>query len=681
MASCSGLNLGTLTKSNVTSFVQCVLELVADSLTTHATAIAVRIHTEKREIQVIDNGIGIRKDTLDRVGEYDAKGANNPQEPYNLSDSNSRMLVSFSIRDEEQKRVALRIAKSHSPIDILRALFGKDLPLNHIWSIQCCTKYDMNYHGYVGLSDKNAMQCIFLNYRLINCSFILKLIITDFTEKFNLSSCQKFNGQDLQDKNIFILFFLTLTQDEFEFITENGKKLLMFRDVRKILNNIKACSFKLVAKETTIPAGTTYSRDTQLLKQIHLRLETSIFNNTCGRSKNITPLTRGHKIIITGIKRKMTTSNIVTTYFNKRWNRSDDIKATDHQSNKLDIACAKYKKSRESQLTKKSHIDVDKNINSSHKTQTHCRNLAIESNSADKIGDDRNSKNDDFASDISLCSEWSDWSYCSNNKEANSVRNVQDTFSKTDERYQRLFEYTRQFNFLPQKLYRLLQYRQDKITNVKHINDPNSSDSVISLQGNWQREKIEVHPCNLKEKLCELRLSHASLKCIKVINQINDEFIAAWMMYDQMKILLMIDQHAVHERIRYEDLLLRYKAQKEDELLSVNLRQPLAVKFPTQTCNLLLRHKMLLRKYGISLGSLKKNTLLIRAIPQCLVTSNDRNSEKVLSRIYNLLNDILEDYNATSRTSILPLTIHNAIASEACHVYAPNKVTEVYKIS
>lgn len=108
--------------------------------------------------------------------------------------------------------------------------------------------------------------------------------------------------------------------------------------------------------------------------------------------------------------------------------------------------------------------------------------------------------------------------------------------------------------------------------------------------------------------------------------------------------------------------------QNEDELISVNLRDPLAIEFPEHMCNLLLHNKMLLKKYGMSLGSLKENTLLIRTIPQCLITNNDHsNDEKILPKIYSLLLDILKNRNTTHHANILPLTIHNAIASEACH--------------
>jgi len=112
---------------------------------------------------------------------------------------------------------------------------------------------------------------------------------------------------------------------------------------------------------------------------------------------------------------------------------------------------------------------------------------------------------------------------------------------------------------------------------------------------------------------------------------------------------------------------LEYKVQNENELLSVNLRDPLSMEFPIEMCNLFLRNQILLKKYGISLGSLKENILLIRTVPQCLVTNNDLyNREKILPKISGLLNDVIKNCN-TSQINALPLTIHNAIASEACH--------------
>jgi len=112
---------------------------------------------------------------------------------------------------------------------------------------------------------------------------------------------------------------------------------------------------------------------------------------------------------------------------------------------------------------------------------------------------------------------------------------------------------------------------------------------------------------------------------------------------------------------------LGYKVQNEHGLLSVNLPDTLSMEFPTEMCNLFLRNQILLKKYGISLGSLKENTLLIRTVPQCLVINNNPyNREKILPKICGLLNDVIKNCN-TSQTNALPLTIHNAIASEACH--------------
>ncbi|KYM85164.1 DNA mismatch repair protein Mlh3 [Atta colombica] len=590
----------TLMMSNIASFERCVIKLVANSLNAHAAAIAIRIHATKREIQVIDNGVGIPKNMLKHIAKYNAEVIGDQQQVCKLFESNNladirrsadrltitsrhqhseetfmkvfemgssfnlkqveqrpscgttvsiygfhemphkkwdtsiicffiaaiavtKLEVSFSIRDDERKKVVLRIAKPHNSIEVLRTLVGKNLPLNHVWSIQCGPERNNNYHGYVGLSDKNAMQWIFLNHRPIYCPLILKLIKIVFEEKLNLFSDQKSNARDPYDENVFILFFLTFSQKEFTHITENGK--IMFYDMQKVLNTVKNCAFEY----------------------------------------------------LTSMKR--------ASYENK--------------------------------AMKKMHNDI-------YKMQENSMNFDIANNSikSDTIYCDSNNNNHTINM-ISPLSEWSNWTYYTNNKK----RDTRNIFPENDICFRQFFE----------------------------------------LVENCQHEQIVVHPCKLKQKLCEFRLSQASLKCIKIINQVNNEFIAAWMMWNEMKILLMIDQHAIHERIRYENLLLKYKVQNENELLSVNLRDSLSMEFPIEMCNLFLCNQILLKKYGISLGSLKENTLLIRTVPQCLVTNNDlHNREKILPKISGLLNDVIKNCN-TSQMNALPLTIHNAIASEACH--------------
>ncbi|XP_020282763.1 DNA mismatch repair protein Mlh3-like isoform X2 [Pseudomyrmex gracilis] len=672
----AGFDLETLTRSDGTPFVQCVLELIANSLAANAAAIAIRIHVGKREVHVIDNGIGISQSALKRIGEYDddKKPVVGEKRKYELNKSSGRTLtnirsssdgltiasryrdstntfmkvlerrsasyltqiehrpssgttvsvygfheallndnwnmstlcffimaiavtkvnVSFSIRDEKRKKVVLRIAKPHSSVDVLRVLFGKNLSLNHTWSIRCDS--ERNYNGYIGVSEKNAKQWLFLNHRPICCPLVLKLIKIAFRERI-----RKFVARGARD--MFVLFFIALAPDEFTCFTENGRRYVMFCDLRRILNNIKSCVFKCLAEKG--PA-----------RQLHLEPEIIKDDVNDGPKRSVAAL-RGKKFVIVGVKRKKVTTTVATG------------------------RC----------------IDLQREDNSSATEAKVAKNWSPIKTESDKRFNHENNP----ANAISPLSEWSNWTYVTKNR--NSAKNSRDEFFKTDVR-SRFFRLPDQFDFLPRKLHGLLQYRHVKLTNVTCFN---SSKTMISIdEENWQREQTAVHPCNLKRKLCEFRLSRASLKCAKIVNQVNDEFIAAWTTHGEIKILLMIDQHAAHERIRFEDLLRRYKVQNEDEFLSVSLREPLTVELPANVCDLLLRDKTLLKKYGISLGSsFGNNALLIRAVPRCLVANND--NKKILSKIRGLLSDVLKRRDATNCANILPLTIHNAIASEACH--------------
>ncbi|XP_011882576.1 PREDICTED: uncharacterized protein LOC105570181 isoform X2 [Vollenhovia emeryi] len=737
------------TISHIVSFERCVLELIANSLNAHAAAIAVRLHAGKREIQVVDNGVGIPKDMLQRIAEYDSEATDDQQRIHEPSESNcladirrlsdrltiasryqcsretfmkefdaglasslqqieqrpsrgttvsiygfhevpplkkwdtsticcltaaiavAKLKVSFSIRDEDRKKVVLRIAKPHSPVDVLRTLFGKDMPLNRVWSIKCSPEFSGNYHGYVGLSEKNAVQGIFFNHRPICCPLILKSIKIAFKERLNLFSDQESNAHDSYDDNMFILFFLTLPQKQFTSITENGERCIVFHDMRKILNTIKNCVFKCLAQEATVSAVTPDLCKTQLLKRLHLKRfylkrlylksEKSVFLNDIDGRKTVKSSVIKNKVVTIGCKRRKITSTIITNYRNKQHNIEKIKYYINKRKNILkSIYCHVAS-------TKRTNLCKDKIVNKMHNSVEKMQESSTNLCTVDKSGKAYNFHDDsdnNVVNVISPLSEWSNWTYYTNNKKRDPVSKRNDIFAENNMRFRQCFESNNQFDFLPRKLYGLLR-RHDKLTNVKCFSSPNDT---IPFTENRHREQIAVHPCKLKRKLSEFRLSRESLKCIKVINQVNDEFIAAWMAYDDMKILLMIDQHAIHERIRYEQLLLRYNVQNESELLSVNLRDPLSMEFPTETYNLLLRNQMWLRKYGISLGSSKENTILIRTIPQCLVTTSDPcKTEKILPRIYSLLNEVLKNRSITSQANALPLTIHNAIASEACH--------------
>lgn len=383
--------------------------------------------------------------------------------------------MSFLIRDEERRKIVLRIAKPHSPIQVLRTFFGKNL--NDLWLIQCKSESNsVNYHGYVGLCDKNVVQWIFLNHRLIYCPLILKLIKIAFENRNDLSSNREFNAQDLHDKNLFILLFFTLSPREFIFFSENGKRHVMFYDMQKILSNIKNCTFKCLTEETTnCVAALSDLCETQLLKQIHLKAEGSIFNNNInGYNKNAISL-KGKKIVTIGVKRKRITSTIVT---NKRHNNENNnmniINCAEEENNvlnsQINIASPKHTKLCKNKITKKIQNDIDR-------TPTTFTNLATTNDfiKSRKICNYHDGNDNDFGNMISPLSEWSNWSYHTNNRECNSAKNISDKFSKKDIRFQRLFNYTDQFHFLPRKLHGLLRHRHVKLTNVKCINSPNNA--------------------------------------------------------------------------------------------------------------------------------------------------------------------------------------------------------------
>ncbi|KOC58708.1 DNA mismatch repair protein mutL, partial [Habropoda laboriosa] len=152
--------------------------------------------------------------------------------------------------------------------------------------------------------------------------------------------------------------------------------------------------------------------------------------------------------------------------------------------------------------------------------------------------------------------------------------------------------------------------------------------------------------------------------------QMNNEMIAGLIIKDDIRMLLIMDQHAIHERIRYEHLLYKYKSQIRNQLFSIKLKDPITIELSVDSCNLLLSNKVALKKYGVTFNVINNDTAIVSAIPECLKKNKYHYDEiKLKINVANLLTELLQSFTiyGSYQSNNLPLTILNAIAMEACH--------------
>ncbi|PBC29551.1 DNA mismatch repair protein Mlh3 [Apis cerana cerana] len=253
-------------------------------------------------------------------------------------------------------------------------------------------------------------------------------------------------------------------------------------------------------------------------------------------------------------------------------------------------------------------------------------------------------------------SEWSNWSDSKNLKqcENNSLR------------------FYKHFDFLPEKLHKLLRGNTKLIqTNILNAYDENlysiKVKSELQIPDILPHQEIDVRLCK-NDRFCEFKINKKLLKFIKILGQLNNELIVGLVIQNNVKILLLMDQHAIHERIRYEQLLHEYKSQIRNQLFSIKLKNPVVVKLSAKSCNLLLSNHKMLRRFGITFNILDNNNIIIRTVPECL-KKNNYSELKLKLNIQNLLNELIQNSTKYINYQIndLPITIHNAIVMKACH--------------
>jgi DNA mismatch repair protein MutL len=154
--------------------------------------------------------------------------------------------------------------------------------------------------------------------------------------------------------------------------------------------------------------------------------------------------------------------------------------------------------------------------------------------------------------------------------------------------------------------------------------------------------KVEVEPP--KEKLDD------HLPKMTLIGQILNTYIVA----QSKENLLIIDQHAAHERVRFENLLKNNLGDKKE---SQELLSPVTIDVTPKQGNFVAENIDIFEGLGFQLVPFGRNTYQIRAVP---VVMEEMASEKTF-------HDIIDDLMSAGKSSHKEELVEKAMAIVACH--------------
>ncbi|XP_046903895.1 DNA mismatch repair protein Mlh3 isoform X2 [Hypomesus transpacificus] len=243
------------------------------------------------------------------------------------------------------------------------------------------------------------------------------------------------------------------------------------------------------------------------------------------------------------------------------------------------------------------------------------------------------------------------------------------------------------------------------VVSNKGIEAP-TSNSLSSLYSEWTNPVFERPPMvavdvsagqaeglvvKVHNILFPYRFSKDMIHSMKVINQVDKKFLAC--LIDTRgpecensrkdgvsgNLLVLVDQHAAHERVRLEDLIEDSheddpEALGERRLASFNIAPPLEVTVTEEEVRLLRSCEPHLRNLGLemqfSLGGLRA---LVSKVPMCFTEKENNEVRRgrpsiIKSIVEEYLREQIELLRLTGRVrGSLPLTVLKVLASLACH--------------
>nr|XP_696739.5 DNA mismatch repair protein Mlh3 isoform X2 [Danio rerio] len=202
-----------------------------------------------------------------------------------------------------------------------------------------------------------------------------------------------------------------------------------------------------------------------------------------------------------------------------------------------------------------------------------------------------------------------------------------------------------------------------------------------------QAEGLAVKIHNI---LFPYRFTKNMIHTMRVINQVDKKFLACLIntagqntsesSTDEGNLLVLVDQHAAHERVRLEGLIADSYEDDPDtpgkkRLCSSRVTPPLEINVTEEELRLLRSCQGFLRGLALDVRFPKSESLsvFLESLPTCFIekesTELRRGRRSVIKTIAeDYLREHIELFRSTGRVrGILPLTVHNVLASQACH--------------
>ncbi|XP_074146107.1 DNA mismatch repair protein Mlh3 isoform X7 [Sminthopsis crassicaudata] len=202
---------------------------------------------------------------------------------------------------------------------------------------------------------------------------------------------------------------------------------------------------------------------------------------------------------------------------------------------------------------------------------------------------------------------------------------------------------------------------------------------------NEQAESLTVKIHNI---LYPYRFTKEMVHSMQVLQQVDNKFIACLMNTKQDEngkgggnLLVLVDQHAAHERIRLEQLICdsyekeQPKSFHRKKLLSSTIYPPMEVTVTEEQRRLLQCYHKALEDLGLKLifPDPPSSHILVGEVPLCFV---EREANEVRRGRPTVTKSILEEFireqvellqTTGGAQGTLPLTIQKLLASQACH--------------